>query len=318
MKTYIKLLACLSFAAALCSCNEKATYTTYPFIRFEDSSYPINENAGTVKIPVYAYNKTRNDVVIPRAQGGPENATFVVYDGSAKKDVDFTVSPANGVLSFDEDGVAYIELTIDNKSGVYTGNLNFSIELTGAGDGYTLAGSSVCSTTITINDLDHPLAEILGEYDVVTYYFYSGSIYTAEYVMELVPVDGDVHSVACTGINKMASDFNDEKGSFNVIGAVSEDMKTITFPPQSVKFSTGNGEMWLYSTDYVNSAGTSTGYYAYDEDIVYTSTEDGIFTSGQGAGFIDDYVWPSYGGFGVGVRTGKLIGADFTTTWTKK
>lgn len=313
MKTSIKIFACLSVAAALCSCNEKATYTTNPFIRFDGASYAVSEDAGTVSIPVYAYNKTGNDIAIPRAKGGPANATFSIINGKAEKDVDFTVSPANGVLTFDNEGIAYIEVSVVDQAGVYTGNLDFSIELTSAGDGYTLASETCCYSKVTIKDLDHPLAAILGTYTVTNYYYNDG-IYQGSYTTELVPVDGDIHAVCCMGINKMAND-----NGIGVIGTVSDDMKTISFAPQPVDFSTGNGEMWMFSSDLTDDAQSEIGFFIFDEeDIVFTSSEEGVFKSPQAAAFVDDYVWPSYGGFGIGQRIGKSIGADLNTVWVKQ
>lgn len=227
MKTSIKILACLSVAAALCSCNEKATYTTNPFIRFDGASYAVSEDAGTVSIPVYAYNKTGNAISVDRAAAGPSNATFTVINGSAEKDVDFTVSPANGVLSFDNEGAAYIQITIDNKSGVYTGNLNFAIELTGAGDGFTLPGEAVSSTLVTIKDLDHPLSAILGTYKTPVVADNRGDEYVITSTVE--PVDGSVSEVTISNI----CPYSVKAGyAHKLQGYVSEDRKTLTVPSE--------------------------------------------------------------------------------------
>ena len=225
MKTSVKIFASLLFVAALSSCNEKATYTTSPFIRFNSASYSVSEDAGKVKIPVYAYNKNGNDVAISRAKLGPSNATFAVINGSAEKDVDFSVSPANGVLSFDDEGAAYIEITVDNKSGVYTGNLNFAIELTGAGDGYELPGEGVGSTLIIIKDLDHPLAAILGSYKSPVVADNWGDKYVITPTVE--QVEGSVTEVTISNICPYSAAVG---YTHKLQGYVSEDHKTLTVP----------------------------------------------------------------------------------------
>lgn len=164
MNTYTKALAGLSLIAALASCNPKAEFKSESFVRFNASSYAYNEDAGTVRIPVYAFTSNGSSVSLPREDVGPGTLNFAVENGSAEKDVDFTVSPANGVLSFDKSSVAYIEITLTDKSGEYTGNTDFYITLTGASDGYAIGGSSVAKAKVTIKDLDHPLAAILGTY----------------------------------------------------------------------------------------------------------------------------------------------------------
>lgn len=224
---------------------------------------------------------------------------FKVVEVVGKNGVDYTVEPASGVINTTVDTPASIVVTPTNKLGQYTGDYKLKIELTAVNGGdFTIGGSY--STTITIKDIDHPLAAILGEYAVQHVYFYNGGLYYGRYNMNLNPVDGNVNQVACTGINQMAADYNDSDGSFDVIGDVSEDMKTITFVcPQAVEFSTGNGTLELYHTEY------SDGYQVLDDNIIYTATATG-FQSTQGAGFVDAYVWPSYGGFGVGTATHRL------------
>ncbi len=308
MKNYIKFIAGLVVAASLASCSQKVEFVTSSFASVDKTGYSFAENSagGQLGVTVFPMNGAPNSEV-----------SFKVVDGTAKKDVDFKVEPANGILVFDEDSTAYITVTPIDFDG-YTGNKKFTIELTGASNGYTIGGFN--TITVTITDKDHPLAPILGAYDVVTYYYdsNSGNIGQAKYQMELVAVEGDITRVACTGINKMAIDYNDGEGSFNVIGDVSEDMKTISFAtPQAVKFTTGYGTLSLVWTDFSDGDPASEmGYYVFNGPILYTATETG-FTSEQGAGFLDEYVWPQMGGFGVGNNLGAAIGADLSTTWTK-
>lgn len=315
MNKAIKIFALGALAlTALASCSQKADFVSESFVRFNGTSISVDENAEIIKIPVYAFGKDGSTVSIPRAETANTTVTFNVTDGTAKGGVDFTFAPADGILKFENSSVAYIEVTPIAHEGEYTGNLNFYINLKSASEDFHLAGSALCTATVTIKDVDHPLSSILGEYDVVSYFFDNGSIYIGRYTAELQPVDGDISAVIWNGINQMAADYD-----IPVKGYVSSDMQTITFPGgQVVDFSTGYGDLQLFSSDYVNSDGTKTGYYTYDEDIVFTADGRGGFTSPNGAAFVDKYVWPEDGGFGVGVRTGRFIGADLTTTWTKK
>ena len=296
MKNIYKVFA----AAALLSiaaCTPKADYVTYDFVNVPATAV-TNEDV-VLEIPVQT---------VAQSGVGSEGAEvqFKVIEVKGANGVDYTVEPANGIVSTTMDTPGKIVVKPTNKVGEYTGDYKLAIELTGVSGDFSIGGSY--QTSITIKDIDHPLSEILGTYAVQHVYFYDGSLYYGRFDMELKPVDGNINQVACTGINMFAADYNNAAGDFDVIGDVSEDMKTITFVcPQAVRFSTGYGTLELYHTEYKG------GYMVYDDNIIYTATATG-YQSEQGAGFVDEYVWPSYGGFGVGTITHQLG----VTTWTKK
>lgn len=299
MKNIFKVFA----AAALLSiaaCTPKGEYVTYNYVNIPASAV-VNEDV-VLEIPISTI--AQNGVGSEGTQ-----VQFKITEMTGTNGVDYTVEPANGIVTTTMDTPGKIIIKPTDKSGQYTGDYKLSIELIGVNGGdFTIGGSY--KTVVTIKDIDHPLSEILGTYAVQHVYFYDGSLYYGRYDMELKPVDGNVNQVACTGINMFAADYNDATGSFDVIGDVSKDMKTITFVcPQAVKFTTGsdNGTLELYHTEYED------GYQVYDDNIIYNATATG-YSSEQGAGFVDKYVWPSYGGFGVGTITHKLG----VTTWTKK
>ena len=151
MNRYFKMILGAGLACSLAACNQKAEFTTDSFVAFDATSLSVDENVGTLEIPVYAYTKD-GDHTFPRGESANTTVTFEVVDGTAKNGVDFTVEPANGVLTFDGSSAGAIKVNVVNHEGVYTGNLDFSVRITGASDGYTLGGAREAS--VRINDLD--------------------------------------------------------------------------------------------------------------------------------------------------------------------
>jgi hypothetical protein len=152
-------------------------------------------------------------------------------------------------------------------------------------------------------DLDHPLADILGSYTVKGTDQFNGEV---EYTMNLLKDPKDVTVVWCDGICALAVGMG---GKLNVYGNVSEDHNTITFPcGQDTGFNNGTGNLIFCITTYAG------GYYVDDEgEVVFTKTAEGVYTSTNGMGFVDDrYVY----------RGGFMLGADtdpkYSTTWTKQ
>ena len=288
MKNIFKVFAAAALLS-LAACTPKAEFKSYNFVNIPSSAITTEVKPVVIPIQTIAKNGVGSEST---------DVQFKVIEVVGSNGVDYTVEPANGIIKTTMDTPASIVVKPTNKAGQYTGDYKLKIELTGVPGDFTIGGSY--QTNVTIKDIDHPLSVILGEYAVQHVYYYNGGLYYGRYSMNLNPVSGNINQVACTGINKMAADFNDANGSFDVIGDVSEDMKTITFVcPQAVKFSTGYGTLELYHTEY------SGGYMLYDDNIIYTATETG-YQSTQGAGFVDQYVWPSYGGFGVGTATHRL------------
>jgi len=152
MNNINKILLGLAAISALASCDRKADYQRYSFARIDASSYIVNENGGTLTVPVTAYN----------ADGKSGSVTFTVTPMSAKEGVNYTFEPANGVLNFSGKGSQNITFNIVNQEGVFTGDLNFRIDLTGTSGDLELGSTPTRSSRVTIKDLDHPLAAILG------------------------------------------------------------------------------------------------------------------------------------------------------------
>lgn len=223
MNKIVKIIAGLAAVASLAACSQKAEYKTYPYVRLNADSYTYAEDAGTVTIPVYVYadGAERTDKV-------NTEVSFVVTDGTAKAGINYSVEPASGVLSFDGTSEAKITVKIVDLPGEYTSDLNFSIEITGASNGFTLGG--LTGTTVTIKDNDHPLANILGTYKTGTVADNWGDEYVITSVV--APVAGSTSEVTVTNL----CPYSLSQGyAHTLTGVISDDHKTLTLTsPQSI------------------------------------------------------------------------------------
>lgn len=223
MKKFIKIIVALAFAAALVGCNNKAEYVSKSFVRFSTSGGSVKENAGTIKIPVYAYT-SNGKTAFPRTDNAVTTVNFKVIESTAKSGENFNVTPASGQLSFNGNSEAFIEIQIVDKPGAYTGDLKFGIEITGASDGYTIGGTN--QLVITIQDLDHPYANYHGTWVSETYvdaWNMSWNIKT-----EIKPVsDGKLTDVTITNLCPYSASAG---YPHTLVGQISEDGKSIVIP----------------------------------------------------------------------------------------
>lgn len=310
MKTLNKVLFISAAVLALVSCNRKYGYDFTPYFTFNTSSAVISEDGGVLTLPVLLKNSEDGASVLVKLK-----------DGSAKQNENFTLSsPANGVLTFAA-GETQKNITIEiiDQAGVFTGALDFSVELAASGSSAEVGNFNTMAITITDND--HPLvaAGVAGVYTCNQTGLTASSGATSNYTftVNLTTDPEDVTKIWCDAIAKMAYDFNDAndyKGRFSVYGTVSADFNTITFEGlQPVKFSTGYGTLFLQGGARFKN-GEKTGYYISDDSpvpIVFTRTATGWETE-DGFAFLDDYVWPSYGGYILGANDGCK------TVWTRQ
>ena len=223
MKNFTRIIAGLAFAAALISCN-KAEYVSKSFVRFNGATVAVKENAGTIKIPVYAYTNN-GKTAFPRTENAVTTVKFEVVPGSAEAGKHFNIVPANGQLSFNGNSEAYIEIQIINLAGEYTGDLKFGLKITGASDGYTIGGANTME--VTISDNDHPLANILGTYDSGVLVDNWGDQYVITTKIEAVA--GSVTEVTISNL----CPYSAQVGYTHTFTAtVSEDHKTLSVPTQ--------------------------------------------------------------------------------------
>lgn len=274
------------------------------FVTFSCNPYATcSEDAGTFKLPV-------------RVLGDHDafSATVTAIDGTAKNSTHFKIAePATGVLEFSaEDSLKFVTFNIIKIDGyVEPGSVEFQIALESATGGVSLGSRR--TVDVRINDADHPLSDLLGAWDVKAYDAQSNSTYAeVNYVMNLKAYEGDVTRVWCDGINSFAQSMKGYGFTIvDVYGIVSDDHNTISFPcgQEGGDLGASNGGIVKLVSGYINN-----GYYVNDEleAIVFTKQDDGTFRCDDGILWLNDYVWPTYGGYFLGKENGVF------TSWTKQ
>ena len=152
MKKIILLLNIFALCLfASCSSNEYVTFDdANAFVAFGGASYAISEEGGSLQIPV----------TLASVKGIATTVTVEGVDDKAKSGKDYVIT--DGTLEFNADNrTAYVEVKIINRPGEYTGDMSFTLKFSDLG-GVNAGFQS--TTTITINDLDHPLSFILGDW----------------------------------------------------------------------------------------------------------------------------------------------------------
>ena len=299
MKKYYHILTILAGAALMAmSCSKLNTTPVFSpddsFAALTITSASINEDKGQVIIPVQ----------IASIDPVKTSVSYKIVDGTAVAGTDYEDTNTSAVLTFDgKQRSADIVINIKNRAGDYTGDLDFSVELIAA-SGLKLSKETVCK--VTIIDLDHPLAKILGTYEVSCTEHWAGP---SKYTMHLLKDPKDVNTVWCDGICPMVA------GSLAyspVYAAVTKDEKdnyVLSFPSGQVLYAgfQDDGNLILCETIYQGGYGVDTKAI-----IVFNQTGDVVFESTNGMGVVSDsYVWR--GGFVYGASTGE----QYKTVWTK-
>lgn len=272
MKKLSKILLGAGIVASLAACDRKAEFTTSSFVAFDATSVEVAEDAGSLQIPVYAYAKN-GDYAFPRSESASTSVTFEIVDGTAVNGTDFTVEPANGVLTFSGSSEGSITVTPINHAGVRTGDLSFTIRITGASDGFTLGGAR--ELTVNIKDQDHPLASILGTYLAESVPDYAQGYYF-DITTTVAPVDGTSDQVTLSNLFPYLASAG---FTHTVVGVVSEDLTTITISSQFTVNVQGDD---VYFVPVSNFDGET--YYTADELVLNIDTNRHTLTAAP-AGF---------------------------------
>ncbi len=282
MKNILKYIAGAAAVAALagCSLNPLPSFDDADaFVALDKTKISVNEDAGTVSIPMTIASTTAKKTVV----------SYELIDGAsdddqnpAKQGVNYEGADESAVVSFDgEARTGSIVVNIKELAGTYTGDLSFRVKLVSA-TGLNLGADSEC--TITIADKDHPLASILGKYKATAEDKGNGS---CEWELTLSKDSKDVSIVWIDYICPFAASY--PSMTWDVYGIVSDDLKTITIP-------CGQKPGAMYAADdpftfiWFNY---DSGYYTRESgNVTMTSTEEGVFTTEDGMGFVStDYVW---------------------------
>ena len=186
---YFTLLAGI-FAAVSCNKNLPPVFDdANAFVAFDAASASIDE-AVVLEDGSYA-NQTkilRLPVTLGSVKGLTETITFVVKDGTAKAGVNFNLKTTSGTLSFDaQNRTQYIDFEILYYDR-YTGDLQFTVELNPT-EKVAVGAAYIC--TVTVGDVDHPLADLIGTYVATS----SGEAYMNPWEMTLYKDNDDDHMV---------------------------------------------------------------------------------------------------------------------------
>ena len=260
MKKYQIILA-IAAGAMLVSCKGLNKLPVFnpddSYVSFEKAALSATEDAGRVSIPV---SLACLDPI----------ATTVTYavdveNSTAVEGTNFNLVDPSAVVAFNgKDRTAYIELDIINQEGVFTGDKKIVLNLKQA-NGINLGAESTC--TFTINDLDHPLAAILGKYTLA-----DGS------VSKTITIEKDATDVTVVHFPDIMSGTKSFIGSqydFDIVGQVSDDMSTIIIPlPVPTGYTYSNGQpLQIYRGD-------ADAVYYEGASITLTATNTG-FSSGE-------------------------------------
>ncbi len=281
MKNLFRIFAGVALIASFASCDNLNEVPVFDekdaFVAMDISSVAVDENKGTVTIPVTI------------ASINPMNTTvsYEVVDSTAKKGVNYNLTDESAVLVFDgQSRTMNIVLNVIDRPGVADGDLIFTVNIVAAGNSLNLGANVSC--TVKISDLDHPLADILGTYTVNQEDFAQGAV---SYTMTLAKDDKDPTVVWIYPICPLAG-----QAGMKVYGNVSEDHKTINIPCGQTLESLVFGEYTYDNGHYFGDSG----------NIVMTSATPGVFTTEQGIGIVEGN--SLYGG-------GVIL--QGTTVWTK-
>lgn len=191
MKTIFKYIAGAVAVAALAGCNLNPLPTfdqADSFVAFDRGSVTVDENAGTVTLPL----------TIASVDPVKTNISYELVDGTAKQGVNYDSLDESAVVVFDgTERTGSIVISIKDLAGTYTGDLSFSVKLVAA-TGINLGASNVC--TVTINDLDHPLSAILGEYTSTAHDYFDDA--DVSWTVTLMKDPKDVNIVWVDGFSK--------------------------------------------------------------------------------------------------------------------
>ena len=126
MKNILKYIAGAVAVAALAGCdlNPLPTFDEADsFVAFDKSAVSVNEDAGTVTIPL----------TIASIDPVKTNISYELVDGTAKVGDNYEISDESAVLVFDgESRTGSIVVNVKNHEGVFTGDLSFTVKLVSA------------------------------------------------------------------------------------------------------------------------------------------------------------------------------------------
>ncbi len=229
---YISLFVGAAVLLASCDKNEPVSFDDRnAFAAFDNTTLYVSEDAKeNLLIPVTlasvkGLEETIKFEIVELEQGDPKGA---------RKGVNFELVTTSGVLSFDaEHRTQYIEIK-PLYYPEYTGDLSFSIKLV---DSETLPAGSENVCKVIVNDIDHPLSFLLGEYTATGVNQWDGP---TEWTMTLYKDEKDDTMVWIDNLFDDAGWASEDTRYYGVVNA-DKTVLNIPFGQESVyKYSNGN------------------------------------------------------------------------------
>ncbi len=219
--TTVGLVALAAMGLAACSNDLPEFNDNDAFVAFTSTSTSVDENKGEIEIPVLLTSLNGKE--------GTVDFEFVPDETApAEEGVNFTVENASKTLTFTKDAnTQSIKLKITELAGKFTGDLRFTVKLTNA-QGVNLGADN--THTVTIADLDHPLAAILGSYTCSVNSYYGGE---GQWTVTIQKDDTDVSKVWISnllGFSNFAS----------IYGTVNDDKTEIRIPVSQKLYSSSS------------------------------------------------------------------------------
>lgn len=267
-KTMISAMAAVSVIS--CDLNKTPVFEECKsFAAFDKTSVVVNENAGTVSIPVTIASSDPRKVAV----------AYQTVDGNAKEGVNFRLEDASAVLAFDGKArTMNIVIKVIDLPGEYTGDLSFTVQLVDTGS-IDLGANKSC--TVRIADLDHPLASILGGYEANGEENWDGPLTWS------VNFDKDPEDISVVRITGLIPGEN-----ITVYGNVSEDLSSIYIP-------IGQSGAYNSSYNWLFVKFMSGGYFNREGSLELAATANGWVMT--------DPEW-GYGILAVNASSGEIAG----------
>lgn len=298
MKTIIKyILFSLAGVILFSACDDMNDPEMFSpensFIAFTSTSAVVSEVNSVINIPVK----------VSALKGAP--AVSVTFDFStdslenvAIEGEDFVLlNPSKTLLVDDGFGFDTIRIqTIDND--LFTGNKKVNIKLVSNSLDYDFGADNIL--TLTINDDDHPLGWMLGDYNVAVTQTANGN---TSFTASIVAVEGETSIVKIYGLSGVTygapatPPTSADAFDYALLGTVSEDFSTISIKAGQEWDSWGYGPtsftVWLDDNGEADEAEALVGEISTDNGVVITFSQQFTFmiTDGGNAGLGLQWAW---------------------------
>lgn len=215
--TTIVLAALAAVALASCNNDQPEFNDKDAFVSFTDTKASVDENKATLEIPVQLSS-------LKGKEGTVDFEITADKTAPAVEGTNYTVANASRTLTFTkESNVQNIKLNIVDLAGTFTGDLRLNIKLKNA-QGVNLGAES--SFDVTIVDLDHPLAFMLGTFSASGTSQYNGA---ETWTVKIAKDDKDVNKVWITNMVLGGS-----SAAYPIYGTVNEEKTEIRIPAYQV------------------------------------------------------------------------------------